>query len=112
MDAIRIRGSRKLPGRIQVSGAKKAALPSSCATWLGNGDSLLRNVPGVRDIETSATRLRFLRREAPLITARVAERETLVRRVYHFDRGYPGIEKKLARVGADIERINIADEDR
>jgi UDP-N-acetylglucosamine enolpyruvyl transferase len=31
--------------------------------------------------------------------------------VYHLDRGYQAIEKKLAGVGADIERINISGDD-
>ena len=33
------------------------------------------------------------------------EGETEVRRVYHLDRGYEHIEKKLAGVGADIARV-------
>jgi UDP-N-acetylglucosamine 1-carboxyvinyltransferase len=35
----------------------------------------------------------------------VAEGETEVSRVYHIDRGYEAIEKKLAGVGASIQRI-------
>jgi UDP-N-acetylglucosamine 1-carboxyvinyltransferase len=62
MDAIRIRGGRELRGRIRISGAKNAALPILCATLLSDGDSLLRNVPGLRDIETTAALLRFLGR--------------------------------------------------
>src|ERR1700742_575173 len=63
MDAIRIRGTRRLEGRIQVSGAKNAALPILCATLLSDGESLLRNVPGLRDIETTAALLRYLGRD-------------------------------------------------
>jgi UDP-N-acetylglucosamine 1-carboxyvinyltransferase len=63
MDAIRIRGTRKLSGRIQVSGAKNAALPILCATLLSDGESLLRNVPGLRDIDTTSALLRVLGRE-------------------------------------------------
>jgi UDP-N-acetylglucosamine 1-carboxyvinyltransferase len=33
-----------------------------------------------------------------------------VRRVYHLDRGYERIEKKLAAVGADIERIKLSED--
>src|ERR1700759_5524832 len=58
MDAIRIRGTRRLEGRIQVSGAKNAALPILCATLLSDGESLLRNVPKLRDIDTTAALLR------------------------------------------------------
>src|SRR3954471_19727745 len=66
MDAIRIRGTRKLEGRIQISGAKNAALPILCATLLSDGESLLRNVPGLRDIETTAALLRFLGRDVTI----------------------------------------------
>lgn len=62
MDAIRIRGGRPLAGRIKVGGAKNAALPILCATLLSDGASLLRNVPGLRDIDTTAALLRFLGR--------------------------------------------------
>src|SRR5580693_3111317 len=62
MDAIRIRGGRPLSGTIRISGAKNAALPILCATLLSDGESKLRNVPGLRDIETTAALLRFLGR--------------------------------------------------
>jgi len=49
-----------------------------------------------------------LRASASLIIAGlVAEGETLVRRVYHLDRGYERIEKKLGDVGANIQRVAI-----
>ena len=35
-----------------------------------------------------------------------AEGETIVRRVYHLDRGYERLEEKLQAVGADIERVD------
>src|ERR1700691_791919 len=64
MDAIRIRGTGKpLKGTVRVSGAKNAALPILCATLLSDGASLLRNVPALRDIETTAALLRFLGRD-------------------------------------------------
>ncbi|HEX7668125.1 MAG TPA: UDP-N-acetylglucosamine 1-carboxyvinyltransferase [Polyangiaceae bacterium] len=63
MDAIRIRGGRPLEGRIHVGGAKNAALPILCATLLSDGASRLRNVPGLRDIDTTAALLRFLGRD-------------------------------------------------
>src|SRR5689334_16555338 len=71
MDAIRIRGGKPLHGTIPISGAKNAALPILCATLLSDGESLLRNVPKLRDIDTSAALLRFLGRgvavDAPLV---------------------------------------------
>jgi UDP-N-acetylglucosamine 1-carboxyvinyltransferase len=47
-----------------------------------------------------------LRASASLILAAlVAKGETWIDRVYHLDRGYYHIEEKLARLGANIERI-------
>jgi UDP-N-acetylglucosamine 1-carboxyvinyltransferase len=63
MDAIRIRGGAALRGSLRISGAKNAALPILCATLLSDGASRLRNVPALRDIDTTAALLRFLGRE-------------------------------------------------
>src|SRR6185503_14875367 len=71
MDAIRIRGQKELHGTIRVSGAKNAALPILCATLLSDGESLLRNVPALRDIETTAALLRFLGRKASVAAPEV-----------------------------------------
>ena len=71
MDAIRVRGNGPLSGRIVVGGAKNAALPILCATLLSDGPSLLRNVPGLRDIETTAALLSFLGREVSVATPEV-----------------------------------------
>jgi UDP-N-acetylglucosamine 1-carboxyvinyltransferase len=60
MDAIRIRGGRTLKGTVKVGGAKNAALPILSATLLADGTSLLRNVPVLRDIDTTVALLRFL----------------------------------------------------
>ena len=63
MDAIRVRGgSAPLRGSVRVSGAKNAALPILCATLLSDGASRLRNVPRLRDIDTTAALLRFMGR--------------------------------------------------
>jgi UDP-N-acetylglucosamine 1-carboxyvinyltransferase len=71
MDAIRLRGGKRLEGKVRISGAKNAALPILCATLLSDGASLLRNVPALRDIDTTAALLRFLGRgvtvEAPVV---------------------------------------------
>jgi UDP-N-acetylglucosamine 1-carboxyvinyltransferase len=40
-----------------------------------------------------------------MIAGLIAEGQTLVDRVYHLDRGYEHIEKKLAGLGAQIERL-------
>jgi UDP-N-acetylglucosamine 1-carboxyvinyltransferase len=47
-----------------------------------------------------------LRASASLVLAALCARgETLIDRVYHIDRGYESIVKKLGSLGADIERI-------
>jgi UDP-N-acetylglucosamine 1-carboxyvinyltransferase len=74
MESIRVRGGKRLEGTIRVSGAKNAALPILCATLLSDGESLLRNVPKLKDIETTAALLRFLGREVnaapPVVTVK------------------------------------------
>ena len=42
---------------------------------------------------------------AMVIGGLAAEGETTVHRVYHLDRGFEALEKKLQRCGAQIERI-------
>jgi UDP-N-acetylglucosamine 1-carboxyvinyltransferase len=47
-----------------------------------------------------------LRASACLVIAGLAaEGQTLIDRVYHLDRGYERLEEKLARLGADVERV-------
>ena len=41
-----------------------------------------------------------------VIAALAAKGETMVNRVYHLDRGFEVLEKKLSRCGADIERLS------
>ncbi len=79
MDALRIVGGKRLEGRITIGGAKNAALPILCATLLSDGESLLRNVPALRDIDTTAALLGFLGRDvgvnAPEVRVAPAARE-------------------------------------
>lgn len=47
-----------------------------------------------------------LRASAALVLAGLAaEGETVIRRIYHLDRGYEGLERKLRALGADVERV-------
>ncbi|MBX3130704.1 MAG: UDP-N-acetylglucosamine 1-carboxyvinyltransferase [Polyangiaceae bacterium] len=71
MDAIAVRGGRPLRGTIRVGGAKNAALPILCATLLSDGESLLRNVPGLRDIDTTSALLGFLGRDVTVAVPEV-----------------------------------------
>jgi UDP-N-acetylglucosamine 1-carboxyvinyltransferase len=70
-----------------------------------NNAAFVQGVPRLSGASVMATDLRA---SASLVIAGlVADGETVVRRVYHLDRGYESIEKKLGAVGADIERISL-----
>jgi len=63
-------------------------------------------VTGVERLKGAPVMATDLRASVSLILAGLAaEGETLVRRVYHLDRGYERVEAKLSGVGARIERI-------
>jgi UDP-N-acetylglucosamine 1-carboxyvinyltransferase len=63
-------------------------------------------VQGVDKLSGATVMATDLRASASLVIAGlVAEGETVVDRIYHLDRGYDRMERKLAGVGADIERI-------
>ncbi|MBN1765121.1 MAG: UDP-N-acetylglucosamine 1-carboxyvinyltransferase [Sedimentisphaerales bacterium] len=63
-------------------------------------------VQGVRELIGAPVMASDLRASAALVLAgMVAQGQTEVRRVYHIDRGYYGIEDKLNKVGAHIERV-------
>ncbi|MDQ3032608.1 MAG: UDP-N-acetylglucosamine 1-carboxyvinyltransferase [Myxococcota bacterium] len=74
MDNIRVRGGAPLRGTLRVSGAKNAALPILCSALLADGEHVFRNVPDLRDIETTAQLLRHLGLEVdvapPVVTIR------------------------------------------
>ena len=64
-------------------------------------------VSGARKLTGATVMATDLRASACLVIAGlVAEGETIVDRIYHLDRGYDHIEKKLVSLGADIERID------
>ncbi|WP_028450348.1 UDP-N-acetylglucosamine 1-carboxyvinyltransferase [Chitinibacter tainanensis] len=63
-------------------------------------------VTGVEKLSGATVMATDLRASASLVLAgMIAEGETIVDRVYHLDRGYEHIERKLAGVGVKIERI-------
>ena len=53
MDKIRIVGGVPLQGRVEISGAKNAALPAMAAALLTREPVFLQNIPYVRDILTA-----------------------------------------------------------
>ena len=63
-------------------------------------------VRGVESLSGAQVMASDLRASASLVIAGLAARgTTTINRVYHIDRGYEAIEKKLAALGADIRRI-------
>lgn len=54
MDKMSVVGGQKLNGEVEVSGAKNSALPLIFSTLLASGTHKLRNVPNLKDIESSA----------------------------------------------------------
>jgi len=63
-------------------------------------------VAGPADLTGCTVMATDLRASAALVIAGlVGKGETIVDRIYHLDRGYSGLEKKLQGVGAHIERV-------
>lgn len=50
-DVIIVHGNNHLEGEVQISGAKNSALKLMAASILGRGESVIRNVPRISDIE-------------------------------------------------------------
>jgi UDP-N-acetylglucosamine 1-carboxyvinyltransferase len=67
-------------------------------------------IQGVESLSGAPVMATDLRASASLILAGLgAEGVTEVSRVYHLDRGYEGLDKKLARLGANIKRVKEGD---
>ena len=63
-------------------------------------------VRGVRHLSGATVMATDLRASASLVIAGLAaEGETIIERIYHLDRGYAQMERKLSALGARIERI-------
>lgn len=68
-----------------------------------NNTAVVTGVPALSGATVMSTDLRAS--VCLVLAGLAAEGETEVKRVYHLDRGYENIEEKLARVGADIRRV-------
>jgi len=69
--------------------------------------AIIQGVEGLSGAPVMATDLRA---SASLILAGLAaEGVTEISRVYHLDRGYEGLDRKLANLGADIKRVKEGD---
>ena len=72
---------------------------------LQSSAALVRGVGRLRGAEVMATDLRAS--VCLVLAALVAEGETVVHRIYHLDRGYESLDRKLVQCGADIRRITV-----
>jgi UDP-N-acetylglucosamine 1-carboxyvinyltransferase len=63
-------------------------------------------VKGVEKLKGAPLMATDLRASASLIVAALAAKgETVINRIYHLDRGYESMEKKLVKLGADVRRV-------
>lgn len=70
----------------------------------GTRTAVVRGVARLRGAPVMATDLRAS--FGLVVGALVAEGDTVIDRIYHIDRGYEGIERKLGALGADVRRIS------
>ncbi len=66
--------------------------------------AIVRGVPSLSGAPVMATDLRASL--SLVLAALAAKGQTTISRVYHLDRGYEAVERKLAACGADIERLS------
>jgi UDP-N-acetylglucosamine 1-carboxyvinyltransferase len=72
------------------------------------GDSAI--IQGMESLSGAPVMATDLRASASLVLAGLAaEGKTEISRVYHLDRGYEGLDRKLAQLGAKIERVKEGD---
>lgn len=71
-------------------------------------EAVVKGVPMLRGAPVMATDLRAS--VSLVIAALVADGQTDVNRIYHLDRGFEGLERKLSAVGADIRRVSEDEE--
>jgi UDP-N-acetylglucosamine 1-carboxyvinyltransferase len=66
MDMFVVKGPCKLEGSVKISGAKNAVLPLMSAALLTRGQSVIENVPHLRDVSTMVRLLEMLGAKAKL----------------------------------------------
>ncbi|HLH87998.1 MAG TPA: UDP-N-acetylglucosamine 1-carboxyvinyltransferase [Xanthobacteraceae bacterium] len=71
---------------------------------LQGSTALVRGVERLHGAEVMATDLRAS--VCLVLAALVAEGETTIHRIYHLDRGYESLDRKLVQCGADIRRVS------
>ncbi len=60
MEKFVIEGGYKLEGEVHISGSKNASLPIIAASIMGEGKSIIHNVPDLKDVQTMIKILNFL----------------------------------------------------
>jgi len=60
MYKLQIDGGVRLKGKVRISGAKNAALPIMTAAMVAEGESMFRNVPDLKDLDTLGDLLRYM----------------------------------------------------
>ncbi|MHB8926954.1 MAG: UDP-N-acetylglucosamine 1-carboxyvinyltransferase [Bacillota bacterium] len=79
MGSFLIEGGRKLEGQVRVSGAKNAILPIMAATLLCPGESVIHEVPDLRDVTVMTNILRSLGVEVQVVHPPGGRRSLVVR---------------------------------
>ncbi len=69
-------------------------------------EAVVRGVPALHGAPVMATDLRAS--VSLVIAGLAAQGQTEVNRIYHLDRGFEGLERKLSALGADIKRVAVA----
>lgn len=72
MDTVKITGGQPLAGEVRISGSKNGTLPLLAAALLVEGETVIENVPDIRDVGIMVQMLRALGAEcSPLIDGRL-----------------------------------------
>lgn len=69
VDRIRVKGGKPLTGTVRISGAKNAALVLIAASVLAKGESIIENVPFIRDVQILLDIIRGIGAEAEWLAA-------------------------------------------
>jgi len=60
MEKFIIEGGYKLKGEVQISGSKNSALPIIAASVMGEGKTILHNIPDLKDVQTILKILNYM----------------------------------------------------
>ncbi len=95
MDKLRITGQRRLTGRVEIGGAKNAALPALAACLLTGDRVEIENLPRVRDVRTM---LRVLEQLGATVDAAGSRAAVRVERIASYEAPYDLVKTMRASV--------------